>query len=180
MTSSTNHATPYELDLARLGDLIADIKVAMLTTRDEDGTLRSRPMGTQSADAFEGTLYFFTDIDSAKIFEVEDSRAVNVSYAEPGSQKYASLSGNASVTQDRDQLEAHWNPMLKVWFPQGLDDPKVALLSIDVVKAEFWDSPSKPAMLFAMAKAALTGTRVDGGEDKQLNLKRGTSATAVH
>lgn len=179
MTASTEKPTSYEQDLARLGELIADIKIAMLTTRDDDGTLRSRPMGTQSADEFDGTLYFFTNADSHKALEVEDNRAVNVAYSQPGSQKYASLSGNATVTQNRDQLEAHWTPALKVWFPEGLEDPKLALIRVDVSKAEFWDSPSKPVLLLAMAKAAITGTRAEVGDDKQLNLKSGTSR-AMH
>ncbi len=170
----------YEQDLARLNELIADIDIAMLTTRDNDGSLRSRPMGTQSKGEFSGTLHFFTDIDSHKTLELEGSRAVNVAYSNPGSHKYASLSGRARLTQDPAQLEQHWHAGLKIWFPQGLDDPKLALLSVQVSKAEFWDSYSKPATLLAMAKALITGTQADLGDDRQLDIKRGTSANAQH
>lgn len=165
----------YEKDLARLNDLIADINIAMLTTRDSDGSLRSRPMGTQSKGEFSGTLHFFTDMDSHKTLEVEDSREVNVAYSNPRSQKYASLSGHARLSQDLAELEQHWHAGLKIWFPLGLDDPTLALLSVEVSRAEFWDSWSKPATLLSMAKALITGTTAKLGDDRQLDLKRGTS-----
>ncbi len=180
MQDSGENVSAYEQDLARLNELIADIDIAMLTSRDDDGTLRSRPMGTQSKGEFSGTLYFFTDIDSHKALEVEANRGVNVAYSNPGSHKYASLSGQASLTQDPAQLEQHWNAALKIWFPQGLDDPNLALLCVEVVKAEFWDSYSKPATLLAMAKALVTGKQPQLGDDKQLDLKRCTSAKAAH
>lgn len=173
-------STEFEKDFARLTELIADIKIAMLTTRDEDGTLRSRPMGTQSAEEFDGHLYFFTDSDSAKVFELEDSdREVNVAYAHPGNQKYASLSGTARLSRDRALMEKHFNAGVKLWYPEGLEDPKIALLIVDVVKAEYWDSPSKPAMLMAMAQAAISGERIDAGRDRQLDLQRSTTREAV-
>lgn len=170
----------YAQDLARLNELIADIDIAMLTTRDDDGTLRSRPMGTQSKGEFSGTLFFFTEIASHKTLEVEENRSVNVAYSNPASHKYASLSGRASITQSQESLAQHWTPALKIWFPQGLDDPSLALLSVEVEKAEFWDSYSKPATLLAMAKALLTGSQAEMGEDKQLDVRRGTSANAAH
>ncbi|MDO9453673.1 MAG: pyridoxamine 5'-phosphate oxidase family protein [Stagnimonas sp.] len=180
MQDSGESRQTYEQDLSRLNDLIADIDIAMLTTRDDDGSLRSRPMGTQSKGEFNGTLHFFTDITSHKTIEVDDDSDVNVAYSNPGSHKYASLSGVARISQDQEKLEQHWNPALKVWFPQGLDDPNLALLSVEVSKAEFWDSYSKPATLLAMAKALITGKQAKMGEDKQLNLKRGTSESAQH
>ena len=180
MQDSGDSRLTYEQDLSRLNDLIADIDIAMLTTRDDDGSLRSRPMGPQSKGEFNGTLHFFTDITSHKTIEVDDDSDVNVAYSNPGSNKYASLSGVARITQDQEKLEQHWNPALKVWFPQGLDDPNLALLSVEVSKAEFWDSYSKPATLLAMAKALITGKQAKMGEDKQLNLKRGTSENVQH
>jgi general stress protein 26 len=31
---------------------------------------------------------------------------------------------------------------MKAWFPDGLDDPDLALLRVHVEAAEYWDSPS--------------------------------------
>jgi general stress protein 26 len=48
---------------AKLGELIKGIRVAQLTTVEDDGSLRSRPMGTQDIE-FDGTLWFFTQIQA--------------------------------------------------------------------------------------------------------------------
>lgn len=44
--------------IKKLGELITDIKFAMLTTVEQDGSLRSRPMATQQVE-FDGDLWFF-------------------------------------------------------------------------------------------------------------------------
>ncbi len=52
--------------MAKIDELITNINIAMLTTVDDtDGALRSRPMAYQHPkEAFDGTLYFFTDAAS--------------------------------------------------------------------------------------------------------------------
>lgn len=66
----------------KLGKLIKGIRIAMMATATADGELRSRPMATQQTD-FDGDLWFFTDSDSGKIYEIGRENHVNVSYADP-------------------------------------------------------------------------------------------------
>ena len=49
----------------QLRDLIKDILIAMFTTEDAYGALRSRPMATQQTE-FDGDLWFFTQASSGK------------------------------------------------------------------------------------------------------------------
>ena len=49
--------------IRKLRDLTKDVHIVMLTTVDEDGSLRSRPMGSQPIDA-DGILWFFTEADA--------------------------------------------------------------------------------------------------------------------
>ncbi|CAF4440093.1 unnamed protein product, partial [Adineta steineri] len=49
-----------EKDLEKLFKIIHNVKYAMLTTVNEDGTLHSRPMINKQADSFHGELWFFT------------------------------------------------------------------------------------------------------------------------
>ena len=49
----------------KLYELIKDVKIAMMTTVDTDGTLHSRPMHNKEADE-HGDLWFFTQIQSPK------------------------------------------------------------------------------------------------------------------
>jgi general stress protein 26 len=165
-------ATQTDRDAAiqKLGEMIQEIEVAMLTTVDADGTLRSRPMVTQRT-VFDGDLWFFTRADSAKVDEVRRAETVNLSYAAPDKQRYVSVSGTARLVRDRPKAEALWNPFLKAWFPGGLDDPDLALLKVSVERAEYWDSPSSAVVhLVGFVKALATGQPYKPGENEKVDL----------
>jgi general stress protein 26 len=159
--------------IEKLGKLIKGIKFAMLTTAEADGSLRSRPMATQRTK-FDGRLWFFTKESSPKVKEVRGDRHVNVSYADPDDQNYVSVTGTARVVTDRAKIRELWNPAYRAWFPKGVDDPEIALLRVDVTRAEYWDAPSSAmAHLYGMAKAAVTGRPANVGENKKVNMKAG-------
>ncbi len=155
----------------KLGKLIHGIKIAMLTTADTDGTLRSRPMATQSTD-FDGDLWFFTGKSSHKVAEIDADHRVNLSYADPSASKYVSVSGTGRLVQDKAKAEALWNPLYKAWFPNGLADPDLCLLKVTPTQAEYWDTPGGTIVhLVGFVKAIATGQRANPGEHEQLNLK---------
>lgn len=130
--------TEQEVNIRKLATMIRGIKVAMLTTLGPDGTLRSRPMASQEAD-FDGTLWFFAKASSEKMSEIRQNPQVNASYVSTEDHHYVSLTGHASVVQDREKMQELWSPVYRAWFPQGLDDPELALLRVDVEQAEYWD-----------------------------------------
>ncbi len=155
--------------IEKLRSLIKDVKTAMLTTID-GGVLRSRPMGTQETE-FDGDLWFFTSSETHKADEIEKDNRVNVSYAAPSDNTYISVSGTAELIKDRAKMEELWNPILKAWFPKGLDDPNIILLKVNVEQAEYWDSTSSTFVQVAgFLKALVTGERADGGENEKINL----------
>lgn len=156
--------------ISKLAKLIKDIRIAMLTTTETDGTLRSRPMGTQQIE-FDGDLWFFTGADSGKVNEIQHDQHVNLSYAAPEDNRYVSVSGTAQLVRDQNKVKELWNPLLKAWFPNGPDDPNIALLKIDVQAAEYWDSPSSAVVqVIGFAKAVVTGKPYNGGENEKLSL----------
>ena len=156
--------------IEKLNGLIKDIDFAMLTTVDTDGVLRSRPMSTQKAE-FDGELWFFTSDRTHKTEEIERDNRVNVSYAEPKDNVYVSVSGAASISKDRAKMEELWNPILKAWFPDGLETPGICLLKVSVEQAEYWDSSSSTLVQVAgFVKAMVTGKRASGGENEKINL----------
>ena len=80
----------------------------------------------------------------------------------------------ARITKDRAKAEELWNTFLLAWFPKGLDDPNLALLEVDVEKAEYWDSPSsKVVQLIGFAKALATGKRYgeEGTDHQKISMK---------
>jgi general stress protein 26 len=163
-----NNGTRRE-NIEKLRELIKDIDIAMLTTVDEDGTLRSRPMGTQDAE-FDGDLWFITSVDGGKVEEIRQERQVNVSYADTRGHRYVSVSGTATVIDDRAKVEEFWQPIYKAYFPEGKDDPKLRVMKISVLKAEYWDSPGGIIPTIIGFAQALAGQEADLGENKKLNL----------
>ena len=121
-----------------LNEKLHGIKVAMLTTIDQNhNILRSRPMVTQEVD-FDGELWFLTPINSPMVDEAEN-RQVNLSYASPNDHRYVSVSGVAQLTRDQQKVEELWKPAYSTWFPAGKNDPGLALLKVTVTSAEYWD-----------------------------------------
>lgn len=160
-------------DIETLREKIKDIKIAMLTTVDEDSTLRSRPMGTQDAE-FDGDLWFFTGDPSGKSEEIRHNQQVNVSYADPSSNRYISVSGRGAIVHDKAKMKAYWSPIYKAWFPDGLDTPDIALLRVTVEKAEYWDfSSGKLVQLVGFVKAIAGDEEAheDMGEHEKINLR---------
>ena len=153
-------------ELKKFREIVGQIKFAMLTTVESDGRLFSRPMGAQHMDE-NGDLWFFTRRSSGKCEAVQTERQVNVAYASPDDSTYLSVSGSAQLVDDRAKAESMWNPILKAWFPKGLEDPELVLLKVQVESAEFWDSPSsKIVQLVGFAKAIVTGQPYKAGPDE--------------
>ena len=163
-------ADTRQSSIEKIRDLTEGIDFCMLTTID-GGHLRSRPMSTQKFE-FDGELWFFTDDKTHKIEEIKKDNRVCVAYSNPGENVYLSVSGAAEVVKDRAKIEELWDPILKVWFPDGVDDPSLCLLKVQVDQAEYWDAPSsKIVQLFKMAKALATGQEADYGENKKIELR---------
>ena len=156
---------------ARLGELIQDINVAMITTVGLDGALHSRPMFTRRLENDEN-LWFFTSEDSLKAHEVSDEHQVNVTYSEPKHQRYVSVSGTATIVRERPLMHRLWHPMVRSYFPQGLDDPKLALLRVRIESAEYWEvAANQMAKLYAQARSIATGDALRPmGEHRHVDL----------
>ncbi len=130
--------TEQEVNMKRLHTMIRGINVAMLTTQNPDGSLRSRPMVSPDVE-FDGTLWFLTQAGSEKLTEISQYPRVSVSYVDAQQHRYVSLSGRATIVEDPEQIKVHWRPEHRPWFPLGVDDPDLRLLRVEVERAEYWD-----------------------------------------
>ncbi|GCE28027.1 general stress protein [Dictyobacter alpinus] len=169
MSSQTEHKSDKKL----LSEKIKDVRIAMMTTTEPDGTLRSRPMATQDLKAveFDGDLWFFTYATAPKVGDVEQHQQVNLSYSKPGDNLYISVSGTGQLVQDRQKIKDLWNPIYKAWFPKGQDDPDLALLKVHVESAEYWDAPSgKMGALYSVVKGLTSKGEQPSGSDVKLDM----------
>ena len=158
-------------DLQKIRELIKDIDFCMLTTVDESGDLRSRPMSSNGDVDDDGDIWFFTNASSHKVTEIEKLPKVNVSFADPDDQRYISVSGTAQLVRDRAKIDELWKPEFKMWFPEGKDDPEIALLRVSLEKAEYWDSPSSTiGYALSFVSSLVTGKQPEFGENKKVEF----------
>jgi general stress protein 26 len=163
--------TQPSTQLQTLRDEIKEVKVAMLFTQETDNSFRSRPMYTHQVDD-QGNIWFFTWKDSDKVRAIQKNPQVNIAYADPGGDTYVTVSGTAQLVLDRAKMEELWKPILKAWFPDGLEDPNISLLKIAISKAEYWDASSnKVVQLIGLAKSLLTGKPHEGEGTANEKLK---------
>ncbi len=151
-------------------DEINEVKTAMLTTYNSERGFSSRPMGTADVDA-EGNIWFFTNEYSAKASEISVENTISLTYSDPKNHTYLSIIGEAEFVDDKAKMKELWNPFVKAFFPEGLDDPKLTLLKITPTDAEYWDSDSSSmVVLFNVLKSAVTGKRYDEGKHGKIDL----------
>jgi general stress protein 26 len=144
-------------DLAKLGELIRDIRVALLTTVDHDGGFHTRPVQTLQVDA-DRTLWFFTDWSSPKVDELHHDVRVSLGYADPGKHVYVAVSGSGSLLRDIQKAQELWTIEQRAYYPEGPEDERLALLRVRIERAEYWIAPGRTSYLVAAMTAAVTGT----------------------
>ena len=58
-----------------------------------------------------------------------------------------------------------------MWW-NGPDDPNVCMIRVQTLNAELWDGPaSQGVAAFEFAKARLTGTKPDLGENRKVTVR---------
>ena len=149
--------------------LVKDINVCMFITENSDDN-HTRPMATIDIEE-DGTLWFYTDIRSIKVEEVSTHHQVHLVYAHPGKESYLDVWGNASVVTDKQKIKDKWSPLVKAWFPNGVDDPNLALLKVSPFDVYYWDAESGKMVAFLkMAIGAVTGKTIAEGVEGKLAL----------
>ena len=161
-----------EATRTKLIEMVRDLNIAMLSTRGTDGKFHSRPMAVSDAE-FKGRLYFLTDVRSGKVHDLETDPETIVTFSDHGAQRYVAMRGRGAITADKAAVEEHWTAAAKAWFPKGVDDPDISLITVDIEDAEYWDAPSgKMVVLYAYAKAMVTGHKPGNvGENERVSMR---------
>jgi general stress protein 26 len=149
-----------------LKDLMEGFSTAMLITHLNDYSVHARPMAIAHSDD-DGSLYFATSVDSAKLREIEAEP--NVALTMQSSSVFISVLGTAHASTDRALIDRIWSEEMQVWFPDGKDDPMLVILKVVPNKAEYWDNSGVKGLGFAVSalKAYITGQKLDANDSGQ-------------
>jgi general stress protein 26 len=160
MKTPQNAAGPVR----QLADLVGDQRVAMLTARETDDRLQSRPMTPLSLDE-AGNFWFFCDDASSLAATVRACPKVNLAFSDEGRATYVSVSGSAVIEHDRERIRDLWTSLARPWFPDGPDSAKLALLRVHCDIIELWNAADSTLIrIFALAASVVTGRPVGLGE----------------
>lgn len=176
MSKDVNTNTTTEKKLDELYELIEEMDIAMMTTRRSDGMLFSRPMATQ-AQGPTADLWFVTLIDTGKVEQIQDDPNVSINYYNSNTREWVSVSGKATLSQDREKIRELYSPDWKLWFSDeggnkdgGPDDPRLALIFVDAYVVNYMKNKhSQPRTLFELARSAITGDDPDISREERLS-----------
>ncbi len=158
--------------------LVEGIDIAMMTSRNFDGTLVSRPMSTQEKRPHVD-FWFVTSTETHKVDEIRAQPEVNLAYYNNKSREWVSVSGTARVVSDRDLIRTLYKADWKAWFGDeggerngGPNDPRLVLIEVEAHEVIYLKSNQPRAVqLFKVAKALITGEPPKIGEMRHVGKK---------
>jgi general stress protein 26 len=76
--------------------------------------------------------------------------------------------GIATVSEDKEKIKELWEPILKVWFTEGENDPRSSVIKVEPTECYYWDNKHGNAIAFVkmLAGAAIGKTFDDSIEGK--------------
>lgn len=160
----------HQEGIKKMQELAMDAKVCHFVTALDQKPLSSRPMSTQEVDD-EGNFWFLSKEGTTKNEEIGEDPEVQLFYSNIGNSEYLCVFGYAEVIKDRKKLEELWNPIAKVWFNEGKDDPEITIIRVQAADAYYWDTKNnKMIQLLKIAAGAIAGKQLDDGIEGQIKL----------
>jgi general stress protein 26 len=96
----------------------------------------SEPLTAQFDEDQPNTLFFFT----AKDNRIANGGRAMAQFVSKGHDFFACMAGTISHAEDRAEIDKLWSTSVEAWFPEGKDDPTLALLRFDITSAELWET----------------------------------------
>lgn len=155
--------------VAKIKELVAQAKSCFFCTAvATGGSHAARPMAVQEVDE-AGHLWFLSASDSHKNLELDADPAVTLYFQGGPHSDFLTLSGRAVVSRDRQRIEELWQPVMKTWFTEGKDDPRITVIEVIPADGYYWDTKHGMAVAgIKMLIGAATGRTLDDSVEGRL------------
>ena len=121
----------------------------------------TRPMSVQKVDD-DGNLWFMSANDSHKNEEIENDFAVQLLFQGSDYSDFLNLYGKASITENKEKIKELWKPIMKTWFTEGIDDPRISVIKVTPEEGYYWDTKHNMAIgLLKRLTGAILGKTMD-------------------
>jgi general stress protein 26 len=128
----------------------------------------ARPMSVQEVDD-AGNLWFLSADDSHKNQELERDPNVILYFQGSPHSDFLTLRGTASISRDKEKIKQLWEPVVKTWFTEGVDDPRITVIRVAPSEGYYWTTKHGKAIAGAkMLIGAAIGKTLDDSIEGQL------------
>jgi general stress protein 26 len=156
--------------IEKMQELVKHNALCLFTTSLTTLPLETRPMSVQRV-CDQGNFWFLSADDSSHNREIENDARVQLFFTNQSDAEFLSVYGSATISTDRKKIDELWSPMVKAWFPEGKDDPRITIIKVTPENGFYWDTKNGKAIsLIKIATAAVTGKTMDGGVEGELSV----------
>lgn len=130
----------------------------------------SRPMSVQKIDD-EGNLWFLSASDSHKNKEIALDPDVKLYFQGSAHSDFLQLNGRARISTDKTLIKELWKPVLKTWFTEGENDPRITVIKVLPSEGYYWDTKHGKAVAgIKMLIGAVVGKTLDDSIEGKLKV----------
>ena len=155
----------------KIKELADASKTCFLCTDIKTGkAFATRPMAVQEVDD-EGNIWFLSASDSHQNEHIGADPHVQLLFKGSDYSDFLSVYGSASISKDKEKIEKFWNPMIKTWFTEGKDDPRITVVKVEPIDGYYWDTKHGTIVSFAKQLiGAATGQTLDDSIEGKLSV----------
>ena len=107
----------------------------------------------------QGNLWFLSAIDSFKNRKLAQYLSVTMYFQGSAHAEFLHMHGSATVSQDKARIKSLWSFILKTWFTEGEDDPRITAIKFTPSHAYYWDNKYSKAIAGAKISWARSWAR---------------------
>lgn len=157
--------------LKKMKEIAEETKTCFFCTNIKTGSpLAIRPMAVQQVDD-EGNLWFLSSNDSNKNEEIKQDDHVHLLFQESHYSGFLNVYGDAYISADKAKIKELWEPILKAWFTEGEDDPRITVIKVVPSEAYYWDNKHGNTIAFLKQTAsAVVGKTFDDSVEGELKI----------
>ena len=155
----------------KIKDLTDSAKTCFFCTSITAGKpFDTRPMSVQKLDD-DGNFWFLSSNDSHKNAELKTDDMVQLLFQGSSYSEFLNIYGKATVSEDKEKIKELWEPILKTWFTEGVDDPRISVIKIEPTEGYYWDNKHGNAVAFVKRLAgAAVGQTIDDSIEGKLKV----------
>ncbi|MEJ2880905.1 pyridoxamine 5'-phosphate oxidase family protein [Pedobacter sp. GR22-6] len=157
--------------LKKIREMIAQNDTCFFCTSAATGPSKGvRPMTIQQVDE-AGNLWIMSANDSSTNQEVALDANVKLYFQGSKHSDFLYLTAQATIEDDKAKVKELWSPLLKTWFTEGEDDPRISLLKVVPHTGYYWDNKHGNVVAgIKMLVGAAIGTTLDDSIEGKLKV----------